>query len=317
MLRTLLVPLDGSPLAEHVLPTAAALARQSGATLDIVRVHRPLAVGDLADLERWERSARRDEREYLQLTADAVTRSFGVRATTALLDEPVATAICRRASEVGAELIAMATHGRTGFSRAWLGSIADAVMRHATLPVLLFRADPELAARREGTRPAGAWVSDAPLRIHRVLVPLDGSGLAEQVIGPAIELARNTGASIHLVRVVEPVLVRAIEYPLFYALPLPAVDEDGNAAAMAEAREYMAGIVARIRSAAPLDVETEVVAAQHAAPAVIEAVRRSRADVVALATHGRGASRLVAGSVADKVLRSGPAAVLYFRPVQD
>lgn len=317
MLRTLLVPLDGSPLAEHVLTTAATLAQRAGATLDLVRVHRPLVFGDLADVERWERTARRDEREYLRLVAERLAANYDVRTTTALLDEPVASAICQRAIAVGADLVAMATHGRTGFSRAWLGSIADAVAHEAPVPVLLLRGESTLAALREGSRPPDAWASEPARSISRVIVALDGSGLAEQALAPAIDLARAFGASIHLLRVVEPVLVRAVEYPLFYALPLPAVDDDGGEAVAQQARDYVRAVASRIRSETPVDVEVEVVVADSAAPAIIDAAWAHQADVVALATHGRGASRLVVGSVADKVLRAGPEAVLLFRPVQD
>lgn len=317
MLRTLLVPLDGSPLAEHVLPIAAALASRSGATLDVVRVHRTLAYGDLSDVERWELGARRSEREYVQLVADRVAAEFDVRTTTAVLDEPVAASICRRAAEIGADLVAMGTHGRTGFSRAWLGSIADAVSRQALRPVLLLRASPVIASLREGMRPAASWTSEPPAALRRILVALDGSGLAEQVVGPAIELARAAGASLCLVRVVQPVVVAAVDYPLFYALPLPVEDRDGLDAAVVSAREYLASVAARIRAVAPLEIEVEVVTAERVAAALADAAASRQADVVALATHGRGASRFVLGSVADELLRVGPAAVLLFRPIQD
>lgn len=317
MLRTLLVPLDGSPLAERVLPTAAALARSSGATLDLARVHRPLVHEDLADAAHWDAAAHRDAGRYLELVAARVAAKYDVRTTFAVLEEPVVAAVVRRAAAVGADLIVMATHGRTGFGRAWLGSVADGVVRQAALPVLLLRVESSTAAFGEHVNLGAAWTAESTMPLSRIAVAVDGSGLAEQVIEPAIELARAAGASLCLLRVVETVLARAVDYPLFQALPMPVPDPIAVGDAVASARAYLADVAARIRAAASLDVDVDVVAADHVGPALIDAACAHHADVVAIATHGRGVSRFVLGSVADEVLRGGPPAVLLFRPVQD
>lgn len=317
MLRTLLVPLDGSPLAERVLPTAAALARSSGATLDLVRVHRPQVYGDLAEAARWDATARLDAGRYLELVAARLAAKYDVRTTFAVLEEPVVAAVIRRAAAVGADLIVMATHGRTGINRAWLGSVADGVVREAMLPVLLLRSEPSTAALGADMSRETGWMVESPAPLRRIAVAVDGSGLAEQVIEPAIELARAAGASLCLLRVVKTVLARSVDYPLFQALPFPVPDPIAVDDAVASARAYLADVAARIRAATSLEAEIDVVAADHVAPALIDAAWAHHADVVAIATHGRGVSRFVLGSVADKVLRAGPPAVLLFHPVQD
>jgi nucleotide-binding universal stress UspA family protein len=309
MFRSLLVPLDGSAFAEQALSAAGAIAKRSGASIRLVRVHLPIAYGDLASVERWEKDLRRSEREYLARTAAWFGERFGVPVTTALLEDPIAPAICQNARECETDLIVMSTHGRTGVSRAWLGSVADGVARHATVPVLMMR--PESGAYEAETN------ADGTIRVGRALVPLDGSLLAEEILQHAIKLATVFGSAVTLVRIVEPVQAQSADYPLPYPIPVGVTDPEATDRRLAQAREYLTGIAARIREQHPLDVAIDVRVSERVAPAILEAADESAAALVAMASHGRGASRLLVGSVADKMLRGAPRAVLLFRPSQD
>lgn len=307
MFRSLLVPLDGSAFAEQALSTAGAIAKRSGASIRLVRVHVPIAYGDLASVDRWEKELRRSEREYLARTAAWFGERFKVPATTSLLEDPIAPAICQGARR--ADLIVMSTHGRTGVSRAWLGSVADGVARHATVPVLMMRPESEID-ESEGN-------ADGTISIKRALVPLDGSLLAEGIMEHAIKLAATFGSSVTLVRVVEPVQMRSADYPLPYPIPLGVTDPEATDRLVAQANDYLTGVAARVRGQHPLEVAIDVRVSERVAPAILEAADERGADLVAMASHGRGASRLLVGSVADKILRGAPRAVLLFRPSQD
>jgi nucleotide-binding universal stress UspA family protein len=110
--------------------------------------------------------------------------------SSALLDGPVPDAINRYAAATGADLLVMTTHGRGPLARFWLGSVADALVRQASVPILL-------------VPPKGAApdLAQTPV-IRRVLIPLDGSELAEQVLEPALALGAATQTEYTLLRVV-------------------------------------------------------------------------------------------------------------------
>lgn len=303
MYRTLVVPLDGSPFAEQAIPTACTIARASGAHVELVRVHRTYTF-ELGENSHWDAVTRRDETEYLARTAASAEVRWGAEVAGTVLDGPIAEAICDHAQEVPAPLIVLSTHGRTGFSRAWLGSSADAVVRHAVAPVLLLRTREEEGAI-EGTV------------IAEIVVALDGSGFAEQVLPHALSLAEATSARVVLVRVVEPVTVPVAEYAPSYASAAAAMSETTQVL-IGRAEGYISGLAARLRHDHPmLDIRGDVRVAPSAATAIITDAAERHADVVALATHGRGVSRLLIGSVADKVLRGGSGAVLLVRPHHD
>jgi nucleotide-binding universal stress UspA family protein len=286
MFGSVLVPLDGSPFAEHALPLARAVARRAGAELDLVRVHGLYALKDPA--ASWcpydpaqDAECRREEEAYLANLARRLREAGPVRVSTAVVPGLVADGILGRAKDRHADLVVMTTHGVGPVSRFFLGSVADELVRRATAPLLLVRppaAPPDLAAE-----PA----------VRHVLVPLDGSGLSEQVVEPAVELANVLGARLTLLRVVEP-----------HPTPGPGPAEEASA--------YLEGWAGRLRGRAQ-GVRARVVAARHAASAILEEARS--ADLVALSTHGRGGvRRLLLGSVADKVLRGAAVPVLVCRP---
>jgi nucleotide-binding universal stress UspA family protein len=219
-----------------------------------------------------------------------------VRVTTAMLDDPVAGALQTYAAAHDVDLMVMTTHGCGAFSRFWLGSVADTLVRCAPMPILLLRSQetpPDLEQLPE---------------IKHILVPLDGSTLAEAILPPATALGALTNAAFTLLHVIAlDVDGYAMDWPV-------ARTEAGALAALRDdAQAYLDRVAERL-GAQSLVVHTAVIGGQPA-PAILEYARDHAIDLIALATHGRsGAARLLLGSIADKTLRGATTPVLLYRP---
>lgn len=305
MFKQLLIPLDRSPLAEQALGRAAALARAADASVDLVLVHEPFGTpldvgleGDVDDLA--------GERRYLEDVANELRSGASVRVTCALVRGGASEMICERATEIDADLIVMTSHARTGFGRMWLGSVADAIVRNATIPVLMLR-PVERAADREAAKSL----------FKHVLLPLDGSSLAAEAIGPATDIARTSGADLRLLRVVAPVpLVSAYDVTVPLAYPALVPDEAATAEVVREAQAELDETARRLHDEHHLAVSAEVVISVRTAPSIIDFARAHDVDLIAMCTHGRGATRLLVGSVADALLRGGGMPLLLQRPAR-
>jgi nucleotide-binding universal stress UspA family protein len=302
MLQSLLVPLDGSEFSERTLSLACGLAKATGASLHLAHVHVSHPPDHFLsntqfhfeglDMEEYEARHRDEERAYLA----EMEAKLGSEASvdSALLEGHVAEEIAEYAARVGADMVLITTHGHTGVSRMWLGSVADALVRMTTLPLLV-------------VHPAqGGHVPDDVFEFKHVMVPLDGSNLSATILGPAADLARASGARITLVHVVSSSAVLGAR--IFPLLP------DDLSPAMAKAREYLETLADELREdGLQVDIHVE----EHEAPgrAIAALADKLGADVIALATHGYGGlKRALLGSVADKVLRSSPQPLLVQRP---
>src|SRR5579864_5952747 len=178
MYRSLLVPLDGSSFGEQALPLALSIARRSDASVKLVQVHVPFTVlyADSIAPGTYEAEAKvlEQQRAYLDGMVKRLTSVSSTPVTSALLEgQAVAETLNGQATATGAGLIVMTTHGRGPLSRFWLGSVADELVRRATTPILLVR--PQEKALDLASEPV----------LRNVLIPLDGSALAERVLGPA------------------------------------------------------------------------------------------------------------------------------------
>lgn len=311
MYRSLLVPLDGSSAAEQALPLALSIARRAEAELQLVYVHSSLEEDypehRFLTEESWLTEWKTRHGQYLDSVADRL-RAAGARTVTPhVLQGEVAGTIGQHVLENRVSLVVMTTHARGAVGRMWLGSVADQLVRELPRPLLL-------------VRPVEGPVDlskDVPLK--HVLVPLDGTPLAEQILEPAVALGELMGADYTLLRVLRP--VAPFHYPpagaSAGALPegmsqqLKRVETDIRL----KAQEYLDEVAGRLRGRL-LRIRTQVVEESQPALAVIEAARQLPADMIAMQTHGRrGLSRLVLGSVADKVLRGTPVPLLVQRPV--
>ena len=294
MNEPILVPLDGSALAEQALPFAEALATASGSPLVLLYASYVAPVLGIDSSEEQVQELAAAE-AYLRKIA-ARFRRRGLPVETCAPYGPVGQAIAREASTRRAWLIAMATHGRGTLGRFFSGGVAADVVRRTVVPVLLVR----------------AWhAGDAKSRLvvgETIVVPLDGSVLAETALPVAQALAASLGSPLLLVRAVpppDPVLT-----PDGMAVALFAED---RAAAEREADGYLAALAARLAA--------DGIAAQclvcFGKPAdVIRAVAEEHGvALTVLATHGRtGVDRLLLGSVAEAVVRHGATPVLLVPP---
>src|SRR5262245_26996834 len=203
MYRSILVPLDGSAFSEHALPLALSLARRTGATVHVVHAHTttlPMFVDDMPMSDNaLDKQERESEQAYLQGLANRLLASWDVPIIGVLLDDPVADALRGYGMESGADLMVMATHGRSGLSRLWLGSIADELVRRAPLPILLVRPHEEVLDLLDLSRYEHA--------INRILIPLDSSPLAECALAHAIALGAPMQAEYTLLQVIDPVVM--------------------------------------------------------------------------------------------------------------
>jgi len=301
VLARLLVPLDRSAVAEQAIGHAVAIARACHAALDLVIVSEPEALSILSDDAAAVEAKVRTDTLYVRELAHEVSATECIPTTHAVLRGEVVAGIAARARAIGADLIIMTSHGRTGLSRAWLGSVADGVIRSAPAQVLMLRPTKERAM----PAPCGLY--------RRILVPLDGSPEAREILRPAATLAQCTNARIVLVRVVRPAPMITSDASLALLYPLLLRDEVATTSLVDKAREELAEL-ARQLAARGIDVEHDVVVAEHVAVAVLDFARARGADLIAMSTTGRGTSRLVIGSLADKIVRGTELPVLFSTP---
>ena len=293
------MPLDGSRLAEQALLPALTLARLAPAHLRLVHVLD--AVHSMFEIEGPEGlelrvAARSNAQSYLDRLAAMHNKAPLRDISVNVVEGTPAPCILEEARTWQADLIVMSTHGHGPLDRAWLGSVTDAIVRESHSPTLVIRALDESAP------------ASVPPFAH-ILIPLDGSALAEQVLAPARALARLTGARITLLQIVHP-WVRATR-PMAAARPLPGLRKREIERRCAQARTYLAQTAARLEHA---DIAT-VVAESTDAREIEQYARQHNVDLLALATHGRsGLKRITLGSVADKLIRGGSAPVLVLRP---
>jgi len=310
MYHSILVPLDGSAAAEHALPMALSLARRFEAALRIVHVYAPIW-GVYHEAGWYDAIIDREMRERGQGYIDAVIRRLapagGDSISATLLEGPVASTIDRYATTSGVDLMVMTTQGRGPMARFWLGSVADSLLRQASIPILFVRP-------QEGD----ADLAREPV-LERMHIALDGSELAEQILEPAVALAGAMKAEITLLCVVQQLTPASYDPESSRRSGIrPALLEQLQEIDRKEsthAQQYLDQVAHQLRDSS-LVVNTRVVSHVRPATAIIEDASDHGADLIALATHGRGGlKRLFVGSVADKVLRGAATPVLVRRPV--
>ncbi len=290
-MKRILVPLDGSPLAESILPAAEEWAKEEGAEVVLLRAVLAHHVPGRDDTEGQVRVVEEGE-AYLKEMAERLERRGLPRVRWVVWYNEPATAITEAVVRYEADLIAMATHGRSGLSRLLLGSVAEAVVRSARVPVLLIRGQ-------------SAW---KPWTTGKILVPLDGSQTSEAILPVVERLAGPRDLTISLLEIIEPI-------PSVVRAEPPIGLEDMLTFRQGDAERYLAKVAAPLNDKG-LRVERSV---QHGRAAEVIAAfgRPERVDLIAMATHGRtGLGRLLLGSVAEGVLRGAAVPVLLFKAAE-
>jgi len=297
MFKRILVPLDGSKFAEQVLPHAGILGKLDQVPVTLLRVVEPMSYkvvaasrGIPADQARASMEA--NSQEYLEQMAVSF-REQGIPVVAKVLEGAAAGCIVEEGSKEPGTLIVMSTHGRSGIARWVYGSVTNKVLQAATNPLLIVRSTDEP-------------ISEAEIAIKRILVPLDGSELAERVL-PWVEiLAKGMKAEVELFQVIEPVPPEAADvlrgiYPF-----------DINIRLKTQAEDYLEGIARPLRERG-LSVGTTVGEGDPSSR-ILEAVERQTDALIAMSTHGRsGIARWVLGSVTDKVIHSTASPLLIVR----
>jgi nucleotide-binding universal stress UspA family protein len=324
MIKTILVPLDGSERAEYALPLAARIARHTGSMLVLVRVvniatdYWPAITAPYSSstLQAAVDGELQEATTYLERVA-ASTELARLKVITTAMHGAVAPIVQAAAIEYDADLIVMCSHGRTGVVHVIMGSVAEKIARHSTVPVLIIR-------EKAGLPEMSPDEVSQPLR---VLVPLDGSTHAEAVLEPAAELLTALAESaqkvaVHLVRVIEP----------------PAGEKDVMHIAqnsLSKVSPYFNQTMELIRegSLAPeifekhIAVTWSVALDSDVARGVVRIAENDQdaegeggfggCDLIAMSTHGRGGlQRLAMGSITERVLHSTKSPMLVVRPAE-
>lgn len=294
MFKKLLVTLDGSSFSEWALAYAASLSRRTGAAIELASVHEPIPS---FAYDEWEAAAFEWTEEYLGKAKARLSEQLQVDVSAWIGSGQVVDSLLDRADATQADLIVAATHGRGAFSRAWLGSVADGLLRHADQPLLLVRPEKGDAAPED---PA----------FEKIVVPLDGSDFSESVLELASALARAFDGELHLLRVVAyPIEIASPYLPHTVQMNQTVVDE-----AKKSAEDYLDGAVSKL-GAEGVRAYGHVVVDSQAGHAICSQCEELNADLVIMATHGRGGiRRALLGSTADKVIRSAHTPILVRRP---
>ena len=299
LVERILVPLDGSRLAECVLPHAIALARIFDAELILVRVQESLPGNHpRVDSLSW-RLGKAEVEAYLRSTAERIAE-VGVRVSTYAEQGKCAEAVIEAARRHGAGLIALSSHGRGGETPFRLGSTAQKLIDSATTSVLLVR------ARQEPLR--DDW-NTCPYR--RILVAVDGSPRSEWALSLAAGMAERAQAELLLAQVV-PVPELVVRHP-------PSTEEEELRESLVEtnrraALDYLEALRCRCANE-NTPVRTRLEVSEHAAETIEDLCDEEDVDLVVINAHGRGcgpASRLH-GRFADQLLHQGRHTTLLFQ----
>ena len=301
MYSKILVPLDGSQTAEKALPYARYLASKFKVPVEL------LAVVDIAEVASHMAS---EKARFLDTIIDDAVRRLtsylgGVATTFAGTDVrcwvekgKAEDTIIEKAATDKAMLITMATHGRSGLNRFLLGSVAEKVLRGMVNPLLLIRTTEEATSEGEAM-------------LKAIIVPLDGSELAEGVLPLAAGMAKKLDLEIELFRTYHiPYNVYGGEEG-FYA----GNYEEMLAGVRDEAAQYLDKKAAELKNLGIAKV-TCVTKEGLAADEIILLGQKTPDNLIAMSSHGRsGVKRWVLGSVAEAVVRHCGDPVLITRPL--
>ncbi len=310
MFQHILVPLDGSFRAEQALPVAARIACATGGSPLLVQVVSPPVdySGGLAPVPLMNDQVIESDIAAAtdSLTVVAASRVLaGIPTGTEVQFGFPAQRLIAEASAHGIDLVVLCSHGRTGFIRWALGNVAHTLVHQSTVPVLVLR-----------TSEAASLLprSDEPLTL-RVLVPLDGSPLAEAALAPAAALAAALAApdrgALHLVQVVKA----------FQSTAEEGFVSELNEEARQMAHSYLATVAERVESkvtGSTLAVTSSVELASDVASALLGVAEQEGPGgcaLIAISTHGRGGlERWVMGSVTERLLDTARPPMLIVLP---
>ena len=312
MFKKILVPLDGSSRAEEALPVAARIARASGSTIYLLEVVSPVidygGAYNLAPITSGQviESDMAVAEDYLKQVA-ASPGLAGIPTSTEVAFALPSQYILSAATRGEIDLIVLCSHGRTGFTRWALGSVAHTLAHESGVPTLILRE----------SKPATPFTLLDTKRPIRALVPLDGSELAEAALAPASSLVAALSApeqgALHLAEVVR----------LYQTSTEEGFVSELNEEAVERAKVYLARVTERLQAPDQqprLSITSSVGLEQDVAATLVSLAEHGAGetgayDLIAMSTHGRhGLERWVIGSVTDRVLNTTRLPILIVRP---
>lgn len=297
MYTRILIPLDGSATAEQVVPYVRAFARGLRLPVELLAVVD--VEGLLTSVERarhFDKLAEQELRKSQEYLERVAARFSGSRVKRTVDRGKAAEAILEKAAADHTTLIAMTSHGRSGLNRWLLGSVAEKVLRGSTNPLLLVRAVPN--ARTEG---------DATLK--SIVVPLDGSKLAESVLPTVTKMAQKLGLEIFLIRAYSNPYGPFVSGRGHYAVNL----DELLASIREEARNYLEEKMAELRKQG-IDEVSYLLEQGVAADTIVSVASHTADSLAVMCSHGRsGVKRWALGSVTETVVRHSSRPVLVMR----
>ena len=301
MYKMIMVPTDGSGFDREAIRVALRIAERTEAKIRLVRV---LATGAIFDMTATT-GGTAGSSEAVQSGRDAALSELYALAaecramskadlTVDLHGGPIGDVLQGYARRHDVDLIVISTHGRSGISRLSLGSVTDSLIRHTTIPVLV-------------VKPAASYLNPQINKaFKRIVVPLDGSTLAEQILPRVMALAKIEEAEITLLNVLIP---HSYSQKEMVDPNLPWWDKD-----ISLAQAYLFRVASKLRRSG-VTVTTDIVIGENVAGAIGDFAGREGGDLIAIATHGRGGlARLIRGSVADAVMHSSKLSMLVLKP---
>lgn len=304
MLRAIMVPLDGTVLAEQALPFAIAVARRTDAEIHPVLVHLTDQFRDLGlRIGLAGQDAESDltirEEEYLASVAGRIVAGAVRVHDPVVLHGEVADALSTHVRSRSIDGVVMSTHGRGTVERFLMPSVAEGLLHRLTVPLLLHRADPDapVADRLEAAAP-----------FRTLMAALDGSADAEEAMERALEVVEPDGRVV-LVRVLEPPPLLSSTY-IHHAAVLQREEDERR---RSEARGYLDRVAEGVADGRR-ETDTRMVVSRRTAEAIGGAVDGEGADLLSLGSHGHGALRdALFGSVTHDVVRTASVPVLVAR----
>ena len=309
MLSRILVPLDGSPLAEAVIPRVAELAALREAEVVLLRVALAHTLPGADPVETQVRAVAEAESYLGKLESGLVAQGLTVK--SAVRYGHAAEEILDHARVGGVTLIAMSTHGRSGIRRWVLGSVAETVVRHSPVPVLLVRATGPVAASVGDAESAPAPRAQAPdatpsVRIRHILCPVDLTPGCRDIMATAGAVAERFGADLTVLHAVyDPLDVTCSHIP---HPPLEQFREEMTRTAEDTLRRYMKRALPSVPRA------SMVVVAGTPFRQIVRFAQTHRVDLIVMGTAGKtGLDHAIMGSTAERVVRTAPCPVFSIR----
>lgn len=314
MLHRFFVPLDGSKRAEKAIPVAADLARGVHGTITLARIIEPLAMERATETSETQRALFTEAKVYLETLLDRYEQEFaGLHMVLEVMPGTIPSSLFKLASQEHLDLIVLCSRGESGLKRWVLGSVAQETFRRSPLPVLVLHEHGQDRALFQAARQL------------RILVPHDGSELAEAALAPLFQLLGNVSSAvpheIHLLHVISlPTVTGGLGGEAYFTDAFWREEQK-------RAEQEVQALAQRLTQTKPATVhclfKTTVLTSPDVASTILRQAQPGRYgeegadyDLIAMATHGRtGLKRLLLGSITERVFGTTTLPLLVVRPV--